>query len=167
MEFRAEPDRISLLNRVRSEPEPHLLYFYCHGGPTLQRTPYLQFGARGEDTLTPDNLFNYERRWDRTRPLVFLNGCRATEVQPEQLTSFAEAFVTDAGASGLIGTEITVFEPLASRFAEEFLRRFLAEQRPAGEALLLARRRLLAEGNPLGLAYIPFMLPNLALDRVA
>ncbi|MGW7007331.1 C25 family cysteine peptidase [Streptomyces sp. NPDC054933] len=167
MEFLAEPDRISLLNRVRSAPEPHLLYFYCHGGLTLQRTPYLQFGARGEDTLTPDNLFNYELRWDRTRPLVFLNGCRTTEVQPEQLMSFAEAFVTDAGGSGLIGTEITVFEPLASRFAEEFLRRFLAEQRPAGEALLLARRRLLAEGNPLGLAYIPFMLPNLALDRVA
>jgi hypothetical protein len=69
------------------------------------------------------------------------------------------------GAAGVIGTEITVFEPLARAFAEACLRRFL-EGATLGAAVRGARLELLGQGNPLGLAYIPFALPGLRLQRV-
>ena len=49
-------------------------------------------------------------------------------------------------------------------FAEECLRRFL-DGEPIGEAIRAARLALLAAGNPLGLAYIPFVTASLRLRR--
>jgi hypothetical protein len=51
---------------------------------------------------------------------------------------------------------------LATAFAEECLRRFL-DGAPIGEAVRDARLALLAQGNPLGLAYIPFVIASLRL----
>ena len=48
-------------------------------------------------------------------------------------------------------TEIIVWERLATEVAETFLRLFLGGS-SAGEALAVARRRLLNQRNPLGLA---------------
>jgi hypothetical protein len=73
-------------------------------------------------------------------------------------------FVEYAHASGVIGTEITVFEPLACAFAEECLRRFAGGDE-IGAAVRGARLALLHAGNPLGLAYIPFAPADLHLVR--
>jgi hypothetical protein len=70
--------------------------------------------------------------------------------------------IATSRAAGVIGTEITVFEPLASAFAEDCLRRFLAGD-ALGWAIRDARLALLKAGNPLGLVYLPYALPSLQL----
>ena len=74
-------------------------------------------------------------------------------------------FVETAHASGVIGTEVTVFEPLATKMAEAFIARLVAGA-DVGTALRDARRALLRGDppNPLGLVYIPFALATLKLE---
>ncbi len=136
----------------------HVVYFFCHGG-LAGGTPYLEVGYH-EPVITPDNLFG--NKWNDPRPLVFLNGCHTTALDPDVAYDFVGAFVEDSWASGVIGTEITIFEPLARAFAEECLRRFLAGE-SIGEAVRMARLKLLKDGNPLGLVYIPYVIPSLHL----
>ena len=126
--------------------------------------PYLRLGHRDTaETITCDILFDHRVRWAESRPIVFLNGCRTAELSPEVAIDFVSFFVEDAWARGVLGTEITVFEELARAFAEECLRRFLVLREPIGEAVRGARLRLLQDRNPLGLAYIPFVLPTVRL----
>ena len=141
---------------------PHVVYFYCHGG--LQRdAPYLQVGSpQNPGRILPSNLTAYKIAWENPRPLVFLNGCHTTAVQPLQALDFVSRFVAKCNCAGVIGTEITIFEQLATVFAQECLRRFFAGQ-SIGEAVRGARLKLLNEGNPLGLVYIPFVLGGLKL----
>jgi hypothetical protein len=155
-------DRESTLRELHSR-QPEIVYFYCHGGVSLS-VPYLRVGhGTSGPVITPDNLFESHVRWIQSRPLVFLNGCRTTDLNPERAIDFVSFFVEDAWARGVIGTEITVFEELAHRFAEECLRRFLVERQPIGEAVRQARLALLHDLNPLGLAYIPFVMPTVRL----
>ena len=65
---------------------------------------------------------------------------------------------------GVVGTEITIFEPLATAFAEECLAHFLNEV-PIGDAIRQARLKLLQDGNPLGLVYIPFVVSSVRLAK--
>jgi LysM repeat protein len=145
------------------ETQPHLVYFYCHGG-VADNVPYIQVGSLNERGITRDNLRYKKIQWMNSRPLVFINGCHTTSLEPEITLEFVSAFVENAGASGVIGTEITIFEPLARAFAEECLRRF-TDGLPIGEAIRGARLKLLKEGNPLGLAYIPYVMASLHLKE--
>jgi hypothetical protein len=146
-----------------------LIYLYCHarGGladPAI-KPPYLELQ---EQTQTAPGKINasaldYDKPW-KHHPLVFLNGCGTVAFSPDALSPFIVTLVRDREASGVIGTEIPVWEQLASEVAIEFLNRFLAGQ-PAGEALLEVRRNLLARYNPLGLIYTLYGLAELALVR--
>ena len=138
-----------------------IVYFYCHGG-VLEDVPFIQVGARTERGITRDLLRSEAIEWSSPRPLVFINGCHTTALEPEMAIEFVSALVETSGAAGVIGTEITVFEPLASSFAEDCLRRFLVGE-SVGAAVRGARLSLLARGNPLGLAYIPFAIASLKL----
>jgi hypothetical protein len=144
---------------------PHIVYFYCHGGLTEDKVPYLQVGPKNDPwgLITPSVLPAMQIRWKQPRPLVFINGCHTTALEPEAALDMVSGFVRDAGAAGVIGTEITVFEPLATAFAEEFLRLFLNGV-PIGAAVRSARLNLLQNGNPLGLVYIPFAVASLAME---
>jgi hypothetical protein len=144
------------------ETSPQIVYFFCHGG-VAQKTPYLQVGPPNESPITRDNLRAYKIQWAATRPLVFLNGCHTTALEPRYALEFVSAFVQKAHAAGVIGTEITVFENLACDFAEECMRRFLVDGDPIGKAVRDTRLALLARGNPLGLVYIPYVRPSLRL----
>lgn len=139
-----------------------VVYFYCHGGLS-KNVPYLLVGSGANDYITPDNIRAYGIRWAKPRPLVFLNGCKTTAVEPEIALEFVTSFISRANAAGVIGTEITVFEPLATTFAETFLRLFLVDSLTLGESVRRARLALLASSNPLGLVYIPFALGGLRL----
>jgi hypothetical protein len=140
------------------------VYFYCHGGYDGTE-PFLRVGLESQvGTITRPNLRDKRIRWNDPRPLVFINGCHTTALDPEQALDFVSGFVETAGAVGVIGTEITVFEPLARNFAENCLRRFLNGV-SIGEAVRAARLALLKEGNPLGLVYIPFVIASLQLVR--
>jgi hypothetical protein len=145
---------------------PHLVYFYCMGGltPEPERKPFIRVGAADEKYITRESLTTYSIRWKESRPLVFINGCYATAVDPEIALSLVAGFIENALASGVLGTEITVFEETARAFAEHCLRRLFAGD-TIGRAVRDARRELLQQGSPLGLVYIPFVLPGLRFDQ--
>jgi hypothetical protein len=68
----------------------------------------------------------------------------------------------------VIGTEITVFEPLATTFAQIFLAEIIA-RKTVGAAMRSARLQVLQDQwNPLGLVYIPYAMATLRLsDQVS
>ena len=139
----------------------HVMYFYCHGGQ-VNRRPFILVGPKTGTPIFGDNLLNREIEWNDPRPLVFINGCHTVAVEPELAHNLVSDFVTVARASGVIGTEITIFEPLAGSFAEAFMRSFVAGK-PVGDAIRLARLELLGQSNPLGLVYTAYALANLKL----
>ena len=148
---------------------PHLVYFYCHGGTRANNArPYLELGV--DDRFGPESLSAEKIKWATPKPLVFINGCHTTSLDPEISLSFVSSFVQQSGAAGVIGTEITIFEPLAAKFAEECLSRFVgasphADSMPIGKAVRGARLELLTQGNPLGLVYIPYAVATLRLAK--
>ena len=121
------------------EPNLNVIYMYCHaigGTGSSVRIPELRFQAPGEGSpgiITPDELA-YRLKW-LCSPLVFLNGCGTVGYSPEALSPFLKKLVDDRGAAGLIGTEVPVWEPLATEVAVGFLDAFL-NGTPAGKALL-------------------------------
>ena len=141
---------------------PHLVYFYCHGG-LRRNAPFLQIGPKKKPSwIRRSNFYAYKIRWQKPRPLVFINGCHTTAVAPTQALEFITPLVTYSRCAGVIGTEITIFEELATVFAEDCLRRFLRGD-SIGSAVRNARLTLLKEGNPLGLVYIPFAISGLRI----
>jgi CARDB len=143
-----------------------VVYFYCHGGLSHDTWPYLQVGSLEDPFLTADVLFSHRVCWIEPRPLVFINGCHTTAVEPEKVVEFVSALVGDARAAGVVGTEITIFEPLATDFGLEYMRRFIAGS-TVGDAVRGARLALLQKGNPLGLVYVPFALASLKMSAAA
>jgi len=152
-------DVLKLLKASTSQ----LVYFYCHGGMS-GTVPFIQVGPATERGITRDNLRREKIRWKSPRPLVFINGCHTAALEPEVAMEFISAFVEVAGACGVVGTEITIFELLARAFAEECLGRFLKGER-IGDAIRGARLKLLKDGNPLGLVYIPYVLASLHMTQ--
>jgi hypothetical protein len=154
-------DDINKLFQTFQDP-PHVLYFYCHGGLD-DGAATLEFGPASPRARIDRTIWSGVR-WQDPRPLVFINGCHTTAVTPEKAMDLVEPLLRRAHSAGVIGTEVTIFEPLASRFAEACFRRFFAGQ-PIGQAIRDARVELLQQGNPLGLVYIPFVLAGLRLHQ--
>ncbi len=143
------------------ETHAQMVYFYCHGGITNENIPFLQVGTDHDPRLTPSNLRSKRIRWQEPRPLVFINGCHTTALSPEAAIDLVSGFVENARAAGVVGTEITIFEPMAVMFAEACFDRFLLKRQTLGEAIRGARLAMLQAGNPLGLVYIPFAMAGL------
>jgi hypothetical protein len=150
---------------------PHVVYLYCHGGVDMNGIVYVSLGrtdpaAPEANRITFDNLTAYEIDWGRSSPLVFLNGCRTAVPRPDRVMDLISDFVRVARASGVIGTEITIFESLACRFAPACLRPFLQGVQ-LGDAVRRARLEVLAAQNPLGLVYVPYAPHDLRFAKVA
>ena len=140
----------------------HIVYLYGHGGVD-DGAPYMQVGAPSE-RISRATLRSEKVRWTAPRSLVFLNGCHTTDLEPERAIDLVSGFVQTARGSGVIGTEITVFEPLATQFAEICLAE-IAARRSVGAAVRAARLHLLQDQwNPLGLVYIPYAIATLRLS---
>lgn len=145
-----------LQQAVSGQLAPHVIYFYSHGGRQAD-IPYLRLGHdTSQDYITPETLDELVVTDGAlvSHPLVFLNACQSGDYSPDDYESFIDAFYR-AGACGLIGAECTVWEKTARTMAWGFFEHFFAST-PAGEALWLTSRRLLAENNPLGLVYSLF-----------
>lgn len=134
-----------------------IVYLYCHaegGSGTNIAKPALRFRARSagaaEGRIEPPDLAT-DLPWEHN-PLVILNGCRTSSYRPDALSQFILELIDTRRAGGVLATEISVWEELATEVGTNFLTHFL-DGRGAGEALLLARNVLLARDNPLGLAY--------------
>jgi hypothetical protein len=163
------------LELALADPELELLYFYCHGrrkkGPAGAPVPYLEVGQAEE--LPPQQIATWYRDWmeaDRnhwrtTSPLVFINGCRTSELTTQTPVNFVDNFAR-VGAAGVIGTEITLSQRLASEAAEVFFGRFAGPARETvADALRFMRLHLLAKGNLLGLVYTAYCSAELQLVR--
>ncbi|AGZ42942.1 SEC-C domain-containing protein [Actinoplanes friuliensis] len=142
--------------------EPHLVYLFCHGSET-NGIPALVVGPRKSLGIQYEQIATGNVYWRRSRPLVVLNGCGTTAVQPRHAMNFVDAFIRTAKASGVVGTEITTDARLGARFGQQFLDAFVTGRRTIAESLLSARLSLLAEGDPLGLAFVAYAAPQLRL----
>jgi hypothetical protein len=161
--------RKAILELLR-ESDPHLIYFYCHG-TVAGNQPLLKVGSPKDPEISESNLSdpNQKVRWAQSHPLVFINGCHTTALEPHSPFNFVNVFMGRNAAAGVIGTDVSVFEDLACRFAEDFIRRFMVAHEPLGEAMKGTRLALLSSGNPLGLAYVAFASNDLqvAQERVS
>ena len=153
-------ERDSALDLMKAT-EAQVVYFYCHGGLTSEKFPYISVGPKTGKRLTRSNLRDWRIRWRNVRPIVFINGCHTVALEPEAAIDLVSGFVVTSHAAGVIGTEITIFEPIAVAFGESFMYRFLQEKQPIGEAVRGARLEMLKAGNPLGLVYILYAVPGL------
>jgi hypothetical protein len=159
--------------RTTLTEDVEIVYFYVHGErkelPGAKgSTPALELG-QGE-WFEPEDLVAWRRsvwppgHWRDLSPLVFINGCHTAEITPESLLSFVDSF-SAAGAAGVIGTEITLEQTLASEVAERFFSHFRRHEN-VGVALHATRIELLKKGNLLGLAYTPYCSAELSLAKL-
>ena len=157
-------DRTGTLRLMQESSDAPIVYFYCHGGLAVD-TPYIQVGPLTDPHIERSTLHEYAIRWSTPRPLIFVNGCHTVNVEPENAVDLVSGFIETAGASAVVGTEITVFEQLATEFGESFLSEFLVQRNELGRTIRNARLRLLSNSlNPLGLAYVPFGLADLRIS---
>ena len=149
---------------------PEIAYFLCHGEIDASRPepePYLGVGLRDNNLahrVYPNKLLSWARspsfkRWRDRRPLIFINGCHTSDLKPDDILDFVYTFAV-MGASGVIGTEISVRLPLAIEIGQSLLRK-IAGGAKVGEAMYQARWELANKGNLLGLAYTPYCLNDL------
>jgi CHAT domain len=98
------------------------------------------------------------------RPLVFVNACGTSKMDPDGALSLPDLFLGPLLCSrGFIGTETTMSDPVAMEFATWFYERLL-HGAPIGRALHDSRRRLVEEfRNPLGLFYTCYAHPELRI----
>lgn len=155
-------ERGRLLDLLRSGSAPHLVYLFCHGLVSDTGLPALRVGANSSAPISPDSLA--DMFW-ATHPLVILNGCRTTAVEPRYAMNFVDVLIRDAAASGVVGTEVITHEALAASFADLLLDGWLRPEDGIGigAAMRRARLGLLAQGNPLGMIYVAYAAPQLRL----
>jgi hypothetical protein len=80
--------------------------------------------------------------------------------------SLVTSFIDNVAASGVIGTEITIYEEMAVRFGAALLHNIRSGVE-VGESVRRARLTLLKDGNPLGLVYLPLIAADARLVPVA
>jgi hypothetical protein len=92
---------------------------------------------------------------DRVMPLVFVNACGSTTMDPHSAASILTPFTKNHNR-GLIGTMARIPDRFAARFSQAFYYE-LFSGRTIGRALHEARWRMLKDrANPLGLLYTHF-----------
>jgi hypothetical protein len=130
----------------------HLYYFYCHGREQGQQFR-LVFGPPEKETAVAASDLDprYDRWAGEQRPLVILNGCETVKLTPEVMHGFLGT-LRGMGASGVVGSEIPIHAHLAMPFGRALVQAILTGS-SMGEAFLDLRRKLLEQGNPLGLVY--------------
>lgn len=151
---------------------PEVAYFLCHGEFDAGRgEPYIGIGPRDNDLqhrVYPTELTGWARTvgaslWQDRRPLIFINGCHTGDLRPGEILNFVKTFA-DFGASGVIGTEVSIRLPLAIEVAERLLKKVLGSA-SVGRAMHEVRWELANKGNLLGLAYTPYCLSELHISR--
>jgi len=152
---------------------PEFVYFLCHGETDTDETPYISIGnqvKKPDYMISPLTLDEWHKAcylddvvWQKKRPLVFINGCHTAQLKPGVALNFVTPFA-DLGASGVIGTEVSVRADMAMAIAEAIFVR-VAEGMELGQAVREMRWEMLNRGNLLGLAYTQYSLANLHIQR--
>ncbi len=154
-----EMDPREIINAAR-ETDLNLVYFFCHARGAPEFTPpIVEFSRDGTKMQYSSDRF--QLTWTR-KPLIILNGCSTAAFTPKALSPFVRKFTRDGEAGGVLATEIPVHQNLATEVAGGLLQEVL-DGEPVANALLAVRRSLLAQGNPLGLAYTLFAFVDLTI----
>lgn len=146
------------------------VYLLCHGEYDEESNePYLGIGLRDnrlEHKIYSGTLLSWTdtglQNWITQRPVVFINGCETSKLSPGEVLNLASAF-TYAGASGVVGTEISVQLTLATEVGHRIAARLTGGE-PLGQALRQTRWELANKGNLLGLAYTAYGLADLRFE---
>lgn len=164
-------DTVGVIGEELAHENMDLVYLYCHTGYGDERTaaesePFINLG---NVRITPLDIDMWARsgpwpdpHWPTRHPFVVINGCHTAENLTGTLTNFVTQFTNTAGASGVLGTEITMEQGAAGWAMELFLAE-LSQGASVGMALLRTRWSMLRRGNLLGLAYTPYCLAGLSL----
>ncbi len=152
-----------------SRRDLQLIYLYGHGQLGEQMgEPRAALALSADDALLTPYLLEDLDEGGKPRfafpmhPLVFINGCQTAEMGPELAQRFVETFAR-LGAAGVIGTEVAVWEALATEVAERIWAGLL-EGQPLGALLRSVRLELLRKRNPLGLVYTAYASAGLRLS---
>lgn len=155
-----------IFNPSKSSAYPHsdnIQHFSCHCDTTPARPVDYElklFGTGRELRATLGELGDVlvrqaadEPRGEQSMPLIVLNACGSSKVDPLSSMSFPKLFLKN-GNRGFLGTEIAIPDEEAAEFSIAFYRSLLMRQEPFGLAAHRARTHLLEEfGNPIGIAY--------------
>jgi hypothetical protein len=136
---------------------PHLVYLYAHG-QTVDDVPSLRLGGPDAPPILLTDVRRNLRRTggNGTRPIIVIN----SDLGGDGLAKYAAAFANDA--AGVVGPEVPLLAEDAAAFGEQLVRRLVGGQ-TVGWAVRDARLDLLRDGSPLGLAYTPFIAPDVGL----
>jgi hypothetical protein len=156
-----ESDRVATLLDQLRHLQPTMIYLYCHGGfDQVQGIGWVEIGD-GERLSARGVPRDFGGRW-RSGPLVLLNGCSTAALGDGQPNPLAHQLLW-AGASGAVGTEIDINEPIACAFADRLVLSLLNGASSVGEALREARITLLQCGSAAGLSYLALAPADLRL----
>jgi hypothetical protein len=156
---------------------PEVVYFLCHDEyDAVKERPYLSVGLHdGQPVhkIYSNDLTEWGRKrkpdgpdlkmWRKRHPLIFINGCHTADLVPGQILNFVTAF-TAIGASGVVGTEVSILLPVATEVAEALFSR-LEQGDAIGQALYEIRWNLANKGNLLGIVYTLYGLADLHVIR--
>lgn len=143
--------------RLIGSEELDVLYLFCHAEDAALR---FSANSSGKATVRSEDLDFAE--W-RHQPLAILNGCGTAGWSAASIAPLIETFTRNK-AGAVVGTEVRVHQSLGARMGQDLLVRFL-DGTSIGEALLVARRKLLGELNPLGLVYTLYGFVELRLRQ--
>ena len=98
-------------------------------------------------------------------PLIFLNACGTSKMDPMTAASFPQFFLKDNGNRGFIGTETSIPDDVAAYFSRRFYESLLSGVR-LGEAIYEAKWKMLYEtNNPLGILYTLYADPDMVISN--
>lgn len=98
-------------------------------------------------------------------PLIFLNACGTSRMDPMAATSFPRFFLRDNHNRGFIGTETNIPDRFAADFAGCFYRGLLSGL-TLGRAIYEAKWTMLRTSkNPLGILYTIYADPDIAVSN--
>ncbi|WP_040796555.1 CHAT domain-containing protein [Nocardia higoensis] len=170
----AEQRGVDVAERIYDPDADQIQHFSCHCDTTTTDPLDYQLELRGAGrdlNLTLGDLGEHLVRLSASRvrdvpdmPLIVLNACGSSRVDPLSSVSFPQMFMQN-GNRGCIGTEIAIPDEEAAEFSRTFYRELL-DGATLGDAVHRARNYLLdAFGNPIGLAYTVYGNTDLTINE--
>lgn len=156
-----DPDKDGDIQHVRRflNKRHDILHFACHADYEENSGPL--FVITREFGVTLKKLVA-NKCHVQGNPVIFLNACRTSEVEPTYFSGLARHFL-GSGARGLIATECEVPDTFAAEFSKWVYTKFL-KGKALGECVFDARRHFLTKfKNPLGLIYSLYGPPSVRL----
>jgi hypothetical protein len=149
-------------------PGDQIQHFVCHC-ITDEKDSSLSALVLSEDNFATIEELRYCLQPPTTTsgPLIFLNACGTTRMDPMFAASFPRFFLEENYNRGFIGTETNVPDQFAADFSRCFYSGLL-QGLTLGEAIYEAKwTTLRASKNPLGLLYTVYADPDMALSNPA